>query len=67
MNLEDIYNIDTEYRMGKNKGKRGKRTEYARWESIMAKLDNELKKQAAEQKKNADKKPRGKKGNQDAE
>lgn len=53
--------------MGKNKGKRGKRTEYARWESIMAKLDNELRKQAAEQKKNADKKPRGKKGNQDDE
>ena len=48
--------------MGKNKGKRGKRTEYARWESIMAKLDNEIKKQVAEQKKNPDKKPKRKKG-----
>ncbi len=53
--------------MGKNKGKRGKRTEYAKWESIMAKLDNELRKQAAEQKKNADKKPKGKKGSQNEE
>ena len=53
--------------MGKNKGKCGKRTEYAKWESVMAKLDNENKKQAAEQKRNADKKPKGKKGNQDAE
>lgn len=53
--------------MGKNKGKRGKRTPYAKWESIMAKLDNELRKQAAEQKRSADKKPKGKKGNQDAD
>ena len=44
--------------MGKNKGKRGKRTEYARWESIMAKLDNEIKKQVAEKKNNSDKKPK---------
>lgn len=48
--------------MGKNKGKRGKRTEYARLESIMAKIDNEIKKQVAEQKKNSDKKPKRKKG-----
>lgn len=48
--------------MGKNKGKRGKRTEYARLESIMAKLDNEIKKQVAEQKSNSDKKPKRKKG-----
>ena len=48
--------------MGKNKGKRGKRTEYARWESIMAKLDNEIKKQVVEQKKNSDKKPKRKNG-----
>lgn len=48
--------------MGKNKGKRGKRTEYARLESIMAKLDNEIKKQVAEQKNNSDKKPKRKKG-----
>lgn len=41
--------------MGKNKGKRGKRTEYAKWESIMAKLDNVLKKQVAEQKRSKDK------------
>ena len=47
--------------MGKNKGKKGNRTEYARWKSVMAKLDNELKKQAAEQKKNTEKKPKGKK------
>jgi len=53
--------------MGKNKGKRGKRTEYARWESIMAKLDNELKEQAAEMKKSADGKQKGKKVKSDAE
>lgn len=53
--------------MGKNKGKRGKRTEYARLQSIMAKLDNELKKQAAEQKKNTEKKPKRKKDKSDAE
>lgn len=53
--------------MGKNKGKKGKRTEYERLESIMAKLDNQLKKEAAEQKKNADKKPKGKKAKEDAE
>lgn len=53
--------------MGKNKGKHGKRTELARWESIMAKLDNEIRKQAAEQKKNTDKKPRDKKGISNAE
>lgn len=48
--------------MGKNKCRRGKRTEYARWESIIAKLDNEIKKQVSEQKKNSDRKPKGKKG-----
>lgn len=47
--------------MGKNKGKRGKRTEYAKWESVMAKLNNDLKKQIDEQKKNLDKKPKEKK------
>lgn len=28
--------------MGKNNGKKGKRTEYAKWISIMRKLDNEV-------------------------
>lgn len=31
--------------MGKNNGKKGKRTEYAKWTSIMRKLDNELEKE----------------------
>lgn len=44
--------------MGKNNGKRGKRTEYARWESIMAKLDNELAKKKAEEAKNGSNKKR---------
>ena len=38
--------------MRRNKGK----TEYARLQSIMAKLDNEIKKQITEQKKNSGKK-----------
>jgi len=37
--------------MGKNHGKRGKKTEYAKWESIMARLNNQLKKEAADKKK----------------
>lgn len=37
--------------MGKNRGKHGRRTEYARMESMMAKLDNQLKKDAASRKK----------------
>lgn len=41
--------------MGKNKGKHGKKTEYAKWESLMAKLDNEICKENAEKKKNSDK------------
>ena len=41
--------------MGKNKGKRGKKTEYAKWESLMTKLDNEIRKENAEKKKNSDK------------
>lgn len=54
--------------MGKNKGKHGKKAECAKWESIMAKLDNELKKQTAEQKKNKDKnKTRIKREEYDAE
>lgn len=31
--------------MGKNNGKKGKRTEFAKWTSIMRKLDNELEKE----------------------
>lgn len=31
--------------MGKNNGKKGKRTEYAKWTSIMRKLDNEIEKE----------------------
>lgn len=36
--------------MGKNHGKRKPKTALARWTSAMAKLDNELAKQRAEQK-----------------
>ena len=35
--------------MGKNKGKKGKKTPYARFQSIMAKLDNSLEKEKAEE------------------
>lgn len=43
--------------MGKNNGKKKKRTDLARWTSIMAKLDNELAKEAlARQKKRAERK-----------
>ena len=45
--------------MGKNKGRHGKRTEYARFKSIMVRLDNELKKEIAEQKKTGNKKQKG--------
>lgn len=31
--------------MGKNNGKKGARTEYAKWTSIMRKLDNEVEKE----------------------
>ena len=41
--------------MGKNKGKHGKKTEYAKWESLMAKLENEILKENTEKKKNSDK------------
>ena len=41
--------------MGKNRGKHGKRTEYAKMESVMAKLDNQLKKEAASRKKESKK------------
>lgn len=34
--------------MGKNKGKHGRRTEFAKRRSILAKLDNDLLKQKAE-------------------
>lgn len=44
--------IDMECNMRRNKGK----TEYARLQSIMARLDNEIKKQITEQKKNSGKK-----------
>lgn len=37
--------------MGKNKSKRKQRTEYAKMTSIMAKLDNQLKKDAEERTK----------------
>lgn len=53
--------------MGKNKSKHKMVTEYARWESVMKKLDNEIKKQDVEQKKNAEKKPKEKKDDVDAE
>ena len=36
--------------MGKNKSKHKEKTEYAQWKSIMAKLNNELSKQAQENK-----------------
>lgn len=36
--------------MGRNNGKKGKRTRYAKWQSIMAKLDNYLADQKAENK-----------------
>lgn len=35
--------------MGKNKGKKGKKTPYARFQSIMAKLDNRLAVERAEE------------------
>ena len=35
--------------MGKNKGKNGQKTPYARFQSIMAKLDNELAAEKAEE------------------
>ena len=35
--------------MGKNKGKKGKKTPYARFQSIMAKLDNRLAAEKAEE------------------
>lgn len=50
--------------MGKNNGKNAKATSYARFKSIMAKLDNELKKQIEEQKNNPDKKTKGKMENE---
>lgn len=31
--------------MGKNNGKKGARTKYAKWTSIMKKLDNEIEKE----------------------
>lgn len=31
--------------MGKNNGKKGARTEYAKWTSVMRKLDNEVEKE----------------------
>lgn len=31
--------------MGKNNGKKGKRTEYAKWTSVIRKLDNEIEKE----------------------
>ena len=47
--------------MGKNKGKHpNRRTPLAKWTSIMAKLDNEIRKEESERKKSADKKKKGK-------
>ena len=37
--------------MGKNNGKHRKKTEFQKWESIMAKLDYAMKKQASNLKK----------------
>lgn len=37
--------------MGKNKGKRGAMSEFRKWEKIMTKLDNEVNKQTAEDKR----------------
>lgn len=37
--------------MGKNNPKKRQRTEFAKWESIMAKLENELKKEREAHKK----------------
>lgn len=37
--------------MGKNHSKKKQRTEYAKWESVMAKLDNQLKTEAEARKK----------------
>ena len=37
--------------MGKNHGKKGARTTYAKWTSIMRKLDNELSKDKQRNKK----------------
>lgn len=37
--------------MGKNHGKHGRKTAYAKMESVMAKLDNQLKREAASRKK----------------
>lgn len=46
--------------MGKNKSKKCERTEYARWESIMAKLDNQIAKERAEEaKKRTNKEEKG--------
>lgn len=39
--------------MGKNKGKRGKRTEYSKMASIMRKLDNEINKEYLDKKRNS--------------
>lgn len=53
--------------MGKNNGRHGKRTVYAKYESIMAKLENELRKQIAEEKKTSNKKQKGKENEPDEE
>lgn len=37
--------------MGKNHSKKKQRTEYTKWESVMAKLDNQLKKEAEARKR----------------
>lgn len=53
--------------MGKNNGRHGKRTAYAKYESIMAKLENELRRQIAEEKKTSNKKQKGKESEPDEE
>jgi len=53
--------------MGKNNGRHGKRTAYAKYESIMAKLENELRKQIAEEKKTSNKKQKGRNDESDDE
>ena len=47
--------------MGKNNGKHREKTEYAKFQSIMAKLDNEINNQTSKRKKPVNIKSRGEK------
>ena len=53
--------------MGKNNGRHGKRTAYAKYESVMTKLENEVRKQIAEEKKTSNKKKKGNENEPDEE